>query len=462
MAWRGTFEDGSASVNLTPATAAAAAYALMRAMKAAGWTVPSSSDGTTYNASGDQITSAGSGAGGWANAGAWRRLRAPNGLEVCIQQSSGEVRITVSISGGHVGGSPGATRVPTATDGQLQHGSGTDAAPGYAALLGGADDSYYYHCVAEDVAPYRVWAGSYPKAGGSCNSAFMIECLAYSSRAPADAAPYVFYTDSSNGSGFSGSWTTYQFSNTNNGRPPRSWYKYGLAGAAWTPLCAFYTAYSVGATVRSPEPGGSIADPIDGAYELVPMIYGRAPADGQAGMRGCGSMARWCGLAQNGDVIEEVDGTRWIQMNYCALPWPSSAAPSKSGGSVERSGRDWVVDSATAVPDITDPIITSVLPASATLQPDDLVECDVYDAASALTLVAVWVTISGEADPVPVYLRSAFVGRFAAHGTISGAGTVASPYHLSFKPAGRWPQGATVQLEVDAIDAAGNYVELTA
>jgi len=47
-------------------------------MKTAGWTVPQSSDGTTLNQSGtDQISSAGSGTGGMANASSWFILKEP-------------------------------------------------------------------------------------------------------------------------------------------------------------------------------------------------------------------------------------------------------------------------------------------------------------------------------------------------------------------------------------------------
>ena len=63
--------------NQTPATAAVAIYNLKTTFKAAGWTVPRSSDGTTYNNSGDQISAGTSGAGGMDNARAWFVIQEP-------------------------------------------------------------------------------------------------------------------------------------------------------------------------------------------------------------------------------------------------------------------------------------------------------------------------------------------------------------------------------------------------
>jgi len=116
-----------------------AIFKLKELLKSAGWTVPSSSDGLTYNASGDQITHSSSGANGIANAGSWFRIRDPgDSHEWCFQYGSpsGSWRIKISPLDRFVGGSPGATQVPSATDGKILWGGGTDASPTYATIFG--------------------------------------------------------------------------------------------------------------------------------------------------------------------------------------------------------------------------------------------------------------------------------------------------------------------------------------
>lgn len=115
----------------TANTASQVFFRLKAVLKAAGWTVSSSSDGTTYNASGDQITHAGTGAGGMENASAWYVVREPGGRrEWCIQHTTAMLyRCKYSALTRFGAGSPSATRVPAATDEQTIAGSGSDATP---------------------------------------------------------------------------------------------------------------------------------------------------------------------------------------------------------------------------------------------------------------------------------------------------------------------------------------------
>ena len=106
----------------TPATGAVAMYELKELLKLAGWTVLSSSDGTTYNSGGDQITSGASGANGMANNNAWFRIRSPAGagaVSFTFQRGTTNLawRIVRSRTAGFTTGSPSATVVPSASDG---------------------------------------------------------------------------------------------------------------------------------------------------------------------------------------------------------------------------------------------------------------------------------------------------------------------------------------------------------
>ena len=131
-------------------------FALKTQLKAAGWTIPRSSDGITYNAAGDQITHAGIGAGGLSNNGAWFVAEEPGGRrQWCFQlgaavNSSTQMRVKYSALAKFTGGSPAYQRVPSATDEQTLAGSGTDAAPTYASIL--PTNTYRYHIVANSVA----------------------------------------------------------------------------------------------------------------------------------------------------------------------------------------------------------------------------------------------------------------------------------------------------------------------
>lgn len=98
-----------------------AMFDLKELLKSVGWTVQSSSDGTTYNASGDQITHFGSGAGGYGNVSAWFRIQDPGALREYVFQRGSDGRYLkwmYSAAAKFTGGSPNATTPPTATDEQ--------------------------------------------------------------------------------------------------------------------------------------------------------------------------------------------------------------------------------------------------------------------------------------------------------------------------------------------------------
>ena len=154
----------------TPATGAQAMYELKGLLKLAGWSVLSSSDGTTYNAAGDQISNGGAGANGMANNSAWFRIRSPAGagaVSFTFQRGTTNQawRIKRSRTAGFTGGSPGATQTPSATDEGIMTGGGTDAAPTYVNLQT-TDGTYRWNAGADNAAPYGWWAGSFLVGGG--------------------------------------------------------------------------------------------------------------------------------------------------------------------------------------------------------------------------------------------------------------------------------------------------------
>lgn len=108
-------------------------YRLKELLLTGGWTVPASSDGTTYSSTGDAIscgtkfTSSVATPGSLSNANAWFRLRHPLGTcEILIQHSASNTQDNWKIRYsklGFSGGSPSATVAPTATDEIYIYGS---------------------------------------------------------------------------------------------------------------------------------------------------------------------------------------------------------------------------------------------------------------------------------------------------------------------------------------------------
>ena len=190
------------SVNNTPATGTAAMYLVMTTLVAAGWTVKSSSDGTTYSSTGNQITSGNTGTGGLGNNNSWFRIQAPlvgsQHREFTFQRPSINTgwRVKYSPTAGFTGGSPGATQTPTATDEQVIVGSGTDAAP-VAATLFGTDAAYRFNVMAGDstIGYSFYWVGTTINSNSvnSLTSGFLLDVMQSGSYPSADPDPCVIY-----------------------------------------------------------------------------------------------------------------------------------------------------------------------------------------------------------------------------------------------------------------------------
>jgi hypothetical protein len=150
-------------VNQRPTTGNIAMFLVLSNFIAAGWTVQSSSDGTTYNSSGNQITSGNSGANGLGNNYAWFCIQDPGGGRQFIVQRNGsglsyQWAIKYSVAAKFTGGSPSATQVPTATDEVPIWGNITGATQTYATLWNNSDGTYNLHMVMGDASvQYAFW-----------------------------------------------------------------------------------------------------------------------------------------------------------------------------------------------------------------------------------------------------------------------------------------------------------------
>lgn len=223
-------------------TGAAAMWNVIAMWIAAGATKLADSDGTTYSSSGVQVTSGSAGAGGLGNTSAWVRIRFLDGREVTIQRGSSGTswRFQYSAIDHFTGGSPGATQTPSAADGVLRFGGGTNASPTYNALF--TSDATYKLYGGAGGAADGWWFGTVVIAGGAASGGMYMDPL------PAPT------TDDDDGCvigiGVSGaSFTKTNISNNSaaiTGAGVFGWLKYGLAGSGYVAIPALVIGDSAG------------------------------------------------------------------------------------------------------------------------------------------------------------------------------------------------------------------------
>lgn len=318
-----TPDDGA---NLVPATGAYVAFYLKECLKQAGWTVQSSSDGTTYNAGGDQITTGAAGAGGMANNSAWFRIRSPagaGGRELTFQRGTTNLlwRHKLSHTSGFTGGSPGATQTPSAADERIVAGAGTDAAPTFITWLA-ADASYKAHVGADNAAPYDAYVIMVPNGGGSARRWWHVN-MATGSYPSGDVAPYVveMATGAFTKAALSG--VSVQSANFGQG-----FYKKGLGGESFRTFRGFMYTNSSG-TDLVPQSAG--INPYDSDDNLFPIPVGRiSGTDADPGWKGFAptSMMGWPGSTRSDGDYTNVGALRYAYWGVLALRFSPNATPS--------------------------------------------------------------------------------------------------------------------------------------
>lgn len=224
------FADVNTLVNFTVATDGTLVFFKLKTQKkAAGWTVSCSSDGLTYNAAGDQITTNLTGAGGFHNTNAWIVLREPGGRrEWCYQHTTGLLwRIKYSALSRFIIGSPGITRVPQAADEQVICGSGSDAAPVGANFHNSSQHRVHIVCQSTPISgcyPFLFWVTLSPGTTEAPGAVWQ-EPMAPGSYDALDADPCIV------GAATAGSNMSAIFSTSS-----KAWFAYGLGGATFTAL----------------------------------------------------------------------------------------------------------------------------------------------------------------------------------------------------------------------------------
>lgn len=316
----------------------AAMFRVKTLLKSAGWTVPRSSDGTTYNSSGDQITHSESGAGGMDNNRAWFVVRQPgtNAREFCFQRDTSAALTTapnwrVKYSGGpstgFTGGTPSATQVPSATDEQVVFSGGTDATPSFTSFFFSGLYSCRLNIIAGGQAegyPFLFWSSDpNVSATAGSNTGFGLDIMMPGTYDPTDIDPAVVYPGSSNNIGNFGSEL---FAPTQ----PKAWFNKGDANAAFQSVALLSSALN--GTVTTNTLRSSFAT---GKDDLGLVQWARNPASGHpGGVKGVSTIFRVPNMARGyGIPFSFANSTArdWVSMGgtggcFIAVPWNGSRA----------------------------------------------------------------------------------------------------------------------------------------
>jgi hypothetical protein len=313
--------------NSTPGSGADAIFNLKTALKASGWTVTKSSDGVTFNASGDQITTGTTGAGGMKVVKAWFVIRQPaatfgSSREFLFQNADAtgtSFRIKYSQASGFSGGSPAILVTPSAADETALLGAGTDAAPTFATLFPtnyGGSIPARQQILVNNAAPHEWYTSSQPQGGGDTTNFLAMDVMVTGSFDVLDVDPYVLLI----GQGAS----MFNVSNFYSGEvTAKAWYRKGLSGALFTAISA--SQYVFGAT-------GTLAVTLgtngyNGKDVVLPILFARNLASTTAvGLKGQSTLMKWVTNSRPaGDTLTVVSTSDNLCLasgtNVIAVPW---------------------------------------------------------------------------------------------------------------------------------------------
>ncbi len=332
------------SVANTPLTGSAAMYLIKTTLVTAGWSVLADSDGTTYNATGGQVTGGGPGTNGLGNVRAWLRLRAPtvgsNTREITIQRSATGVaatddrawRIKYSANAGFTGGSPAATVTPSAADEVFMLGGGTDSSPTFSpASWFAANNTYRWHIAAGGAAEsysFVAWALTSSTTTGL--NSIALDVMLAGSYSSLDVDPAVMYCSDTSVQASLAAITASTAAGGANVTAPalaRAWLgSVSNAGASITTnnvnvsIITWGTNFGGGNTVA--------ANPFSTKDTLVPVFWARRPNPGfihPCGGKGFSTLFQAGSVARTNVDSCDVGGTR-TKFYYGGLwlPWDGS------------------------------------------------------------------------------------------------------------------------------------------
>lgn len=296
-------------------------FQLKAQLKLAGWVVTKSGDATTYNGSGDQITTATSGAGGLGNTNAWFVIRMPSvsGVqrEFSFQRgaSAGLYTVNYSYSNGFTGAGTASAIPSLPADGK----NVCTARSIFAAS--GSFQRVVMHIGVQYASPYGFVAWPVTAinslAFGVSGPAFILDPLVVGSYSPSELDPYVIYLDSDLG-GFGGGGTLEAL--TNSSVP---------FGCGWIGKGTASESFSLirGVGVGGDTPISAGVSPYTGSLNLWPLLWTsdtRGAVFG-AGIKGMSSFLKFPSIQmQFGETLSESSSRDWYVQRSVAYPWDGS------------------------------------------------------------------------------------------------------------------------------------------
>ena len=302
-------------------------YQIKELLKTVGWVVQSSSDGLTYNASGDIITSGGAGAGGMNNTNAWYVLAHPtlDGYQryLCLQIGSSKNNIRYKISWTPFnGGSPGILRVPSATDERVLYGSGTDASPYMAVILDTTTANIRINLIAGDSADDYAFFMLFNKVGtGALGGAIIMEKLICHAL---DVDPYIYYIQGTSTYPYTylNAYVSHDFASPGS-YCPVGWIKKSYTDAVFVKCVTSW--YSTAISSSNYQAVGQLgSDPYDGTDVILPLIF-YSPNNSQTSIPSYKGQSVNMKLSGSNRTALETSNTRTrIYSGPFSFPWNGS------------------------------------------------------------------------------------------------------------------------------------------
>ena len=348
-------------------------YYLKTLLLNGGWTVLASSDGTTYNSSGDQISSPDAGTNGMNNNGAWFRITdtySTPSREFIMMRGNTAVNaiIKYSRSSSFSGGSPSATVLPTTADGDgvvllgINGANSADSAvtgsahsqslmtsvsaPARFHFIYGNDQLYadnnlcypwYSFAVSgstilcmyshENIIPIASSSGSY--AGGApynINNSYNSSRQSIQTTEYKDLDPswFIIAPTAATLSNIDGTGQTATLSSS----PGRTWFKYNLTGSTFERAIglSYSGITSATTTVLKTFPTSfSTSNPYDGSEFGIPFLVRSVNFP-----KGFTSGLQWKSRTLNFPDIMTYGDDWYVYLDKLLVPWPSGSLPNTS------------------------------------------------------------------------------------------------------------------------------------
>jgi len=410
------------------------------------WSVPRSSDGTTYGES-DLITDASK-----IVANAWWVVQSTSGQSWCLQAinlggTTATWRVKHSRAAGFTGGAPSSTVTPSAADELVVRGGGTDAAPTGEIVFADAGAGLsaiakiVFGVVDRDSDAFYLTYKDRGVGGGAAQSLHQFFCDPFADAHVDDAYPYWF-------SCAPGSTTVslgYGDQSFSSGETQSTqWAYYSDGAGTWT------ARKTIAEKPWNAIPNTSSVNPITGAIELHAMLIGRPTSFTGATdeyTRGISSLFLWVGSQVANPQLKTYAESDYIHVGEDIVGGWTGVLPATiaSIGTWTDLGAVTVYLLGATGVDTTAPTLTPTK-ASGTIRRHEALTFVAADNVQ-ITNLTISIRYEGDDSPTVVYDGSSFWGAFRGVSTIVGDETAKT---ITLLPHGGWRRRiASLQFKIN-------------